>query len=270
MIRHHPMPSQSQHCIHRCPSTPWAELRVSANTRDCYRAHTHGEYSVGIVDQGSATFHHPSGPHNVKAGSVVLIEPDVVHSCNPVSGHIWSYRMLFIEATWLHNAVTQALGLVTPPDGLEFMSRCIEAPSIALLVDQLCQPFDSASAARALTMELPTWLAGLARAGKPVDCTHVPSELVPAVVTMQTECENHITVRGLADTCGDEQLPIHPAFSGGIRHDTRSLPAKLAYKWRETAAVTRRSTGGRGTHNGFCRPSSYATCFQSAPRHDTR
>ena len=202
MIRHHPMPSQSQHCIHRCPSTPWAELRVSANTRDCYRAHTHGEYSVGIVDQGSATFHHPSGPHNVKAGSVVLIEPDVVHSCNPVSGHIWSYRMLFIEATWLHNAVMQALGLVTPPDGLEFMSRCIEAPSIALLVDQLCQPFDSASAARALAMELPTWLAGLARAGKPVDCTHVPSELVPAVVTMQTECENHITVRGLADTCG--------------------------------------------------------------------
>ena len=196
------MPSQRQHSIHRSPSTPWAELRISENTRGCYRPHTHGEYSIGIVDQGSATFHHPSGPHHVKAGSVVLIEPDVVHSCNPLPGQIWSYRMLFVDATWLHQAVAQVWGLATPADALEFMSRCIATPSVAQWVDQLCQPPASDSAARTLSLDLPTRLAGLARAGKPADCTHVPLDLVPAVVTLQTEFVNHITVKGLADACG--------------------------------------------------------------------
>lgn len=202
MIRHNTMPSDSHHRIHRHPETPWAELRVSVNTRDCYRAHTHVQYSIGIVDDGSAIFHHPSGPHQVGAGSVVLIEPDVVHSCNPMSGYNWSYRMLFIDADWLHNAVARIWGLATPPDGLELMSRCIEDPAIVPLVDQLCQPVVSEAAANALVKRLPSWLASLVRAGRPMDCAHVPSELVPAMVTMQTECEKRIAVNGLSDVCG--------------------------------------------------------------------
>lgn len=196
------MPSDSQHRIYRQPATPWAELRVSVNTRDCYRAHAHAEYSVGIVDDGCATFHHPSGLQQVRAGSVVLIEPNVVHSCNPLSGRIWSYRMLFIEADWLHNAVARIWGLATPPEGLELISRCTEDPTIVLLADQLCQPLISEAAANTLTMDLPRWIASLARAGRPKDWSHIPSELVPAMVTMQTKCEKRITVKELANACG--------------------------------------------------------------------
>jgi quercetin dioxygenase-like cupin family protein len=76
----------SPHRIHRHPAAPWAALRVSVGTQDCYRPHSHPEYSVGIVDEGGATFHHPSGPQPVRAGSVVLIEPQVVHACNPAAG----------------------------------------------------------------------------------------------------------------------------------------------------------------------------------------
>ncbi len=196
------MASDRQHRIYRHPATPWAELRVSVNAHDCYRAHAHAEYSVGIVDGGCATFHHPSGPQQVRAGSVVLIEPDVLHSCNPLSGQIWSYRMLFIEADWLHNEVARIWGLATPPDGLELMSRCIEDPAIALLVDQLCQPVTSEAAANALTMDLPRWIASQTRAGKPKDWAHAPSELMPAMVAMRTECEKRITVKELAEACG--------------------------------------------------------------------
>jgi AraC-like DNA-binding protein len=196
------MPSDSQHHIHRHTAIPWAELRVSVNSRDCYRAHAHAEYSVGIVDEGCATFHHPSGPHQVNAGSVVLIEPNVVHSCNPFSGHIWSYRMLFIDAAWLHDAVGRVWGLAIPLDGLEWMSRCIDDPATASLVDQFCQPVASDAGANALTIDLPKWIASLTRSGRPMDGAQVPSELVPAMVTMQTECEKRITVRELAEVCG--------------------------------------------------------------------
>jgi len=196
------MPSDRQHRIHRHPAAPWAELRVSVNTRDCYRAHAHAEFSVGIVDAGCATFHHPGGPQQVRAGSVVLIEPGVVHSCNPLPGKLWSYRMLFIESEWLRNAVARAWGLAAPPDGLEWISRSIEDSAIAHWVDRWCRPVTSQAAAQALATELPRWVAGQTRAGQPWDWAHVPAELIPALAAMQSGHEMRLTVQTLAEACG--------------------------------------------------------------------
>jgi AraC-like DNA-binding protein len=190
MIGPKPMSSDRQHCIYRHPAAPWAELRVSVNTRDCYRPHAHDEYSIGIVDQGNAIFHHASGPHQVRAGSVVLIEPQVVHSCNPMSGQAWSYRMLFINAAWLQAALAKVWGLAVPPNGLEFMSRTIEDLFIGQSVNQLC-----------LSAELPTLLAGLTRPGKPVDEVQVPAELTPALALIQMEGERRVTVADLSKAC---------------------------------------------------------------------
>ncbi len=65
-------------------------IRVDATTAPALQPEI-----VALVDdaRASATFYHPSGPNRVKAKSVVLIEPNAVHSCNPLHGHIWSYRM---------------------------------------------------------------------------------------------------------------------------------------------------------------------------------
>ena len=196
------MPSDSQHRIHRHPAAPWAELRVSVNTRDCYRAHAHAEFSVGIVDTGCATFHHPGGPQQVQAGSVVLIEPDVVHSCNPRPGNIWSYRMLFINADWLRHAVAQIRGMAAPPDGLEWISRSLRDPAITRCVDLLCRPVTSEAAAHALAADLPRWVASQSRPGHPRDWAHVPEELVPAMAAMQAGYEKRVTVQELAEACG--------------------------------------------------------------------
>lgn len=195
------MPTERQHRIHRHPDAPWAELRVSTNTRDCYRSHAHAEYSIGIVDHGQATFRHASGQHHVRAGSVVLIEPQVVHSCNPMSGQAWSYRMLFINAAWLQAALAKVWGHAGSPNCLEFMSRMMEDPLISQSVQQLCQPLGSPRAVQLLSTELPCLLAGLSRPGKPVDTVQVPAELASALSTMHYEGERRVTVADLAEAC---------------------------------------------------------------------
>ena len=146
----------SPHRIHRHPAAPWAALRVSVGTQDCYRPHSHPEYSVGIVDEGGATFNHPSGPQPVQAGSVVLIEPQVVHACNPAAGQPWSYRMLFVDAAWLHAAVAGVWGLAQIPQGLHFTSRCVDDAALWAAVDRLCQPIRDAATAQALAEALPS------------------------------------------------------------------------------------------------------------------
>lgn len=222
------MPQHRQHRIHRHPAAPWAELRVSTQTFDCYRAHSHAEYSVGIVDQGCATFHHADGSHPVMAGSVVLIEPGIVHACNPVVRQAWSYRMLFIDAAWLHHAVAQVWGRALPCEGLAFSSRHANDAAVTQSVDGFCQPVTSDCAASALAAQLPQWIARHARPEGAQYPATVPVDLVAAIDTMHTEIERRITVKELAKACAmsDSQFirRFHAAFGmtpGGYLQNLR-------------------------------------------------
>lgn len=119
------------HQFHRHPALPWAELRVSRQSPHCYRLHTHAEYSLGLVDAGSALFQHAQGAQPMAAGSVVLIEPGVWHACNPAQVAQWSYRMLYVQADWLH-----ALLGVT---GLRFVQRALHDANVTAALEQLCR-----------------------------------------------------------------------------------------------------------------------------------
>ena len=121
------------HHIHRHPALPWAELRVSRDSPHCYRLHMHAEYSIGIVDAGQARFQHASGGDAIQTGAVVLIEPGHWHACNPQHVRQWSYRMLYLQAEWLHQ--------LTGMQAIRFAHRALHLPAITQRVDQLCQPW---------------------------------------------------------------------------------------------------------------------------------
>ncbi len=75
---------------------PWIELRVANQSNACYEAHSHDEFSFGIIDHGQADYHNRHHLHRIGKGDVVTLNPADVHSCNPESG-TWSYRMLFVD-----------------------------------------------------------------------------------------------------------------------------------------------------------------------------
>jgi len=210
------MSAHSQHRIHRHPAAPWAELRISVDTLACYRAHAHAEYSIGVVEQGQAHFHHPGGPNPVRPGSVVMIEPDVVHSCNPVRQQAWSYRMLFVEADWLHRALAQLWHLPAPLTGLEFLSRCVDDPVVAGQVRALSEPLDSEAAARALARQLPAWISNWVRPGRAHDLERVPEALAPAIENLRARPEQKLTVRELAALCRLSEATFIRRFQGAF------------------------------------------------------
>ncbi|WP_163392715.1 AraC family transcriptional regulator [Enterovibrio norvegicus] len=75
---------------------PWVELRVANQSAACYEAHSHDEFSFGIIQQGSANYKNRQTTHAIGKGDVVTINPADVHSCNPNVG-TWSYNMLFVD-----------------------------------------------------------------------------------------------------------------------------------------------------------------------------
>ncbi|MHB2051166.1 AraC family transcriptional regulator [Pseudomonas hunanensis] len=94
----------------RDPALPFVEARrVGDGRKVCYAAHSHESFSIGVITGGRSTYINSDQCVEVGAGTTVLMNPGVVHACNPVAGDPWSYLMLFVDQPWL-----QAVGFTLP------------------------------------------------------------------------------------------------------------------------------------------------------------
>lgn len=82
------------------PELPYLELRSTHSSPHAYKSHSHSELSIGAVISGEAQMTYKGAPYLVPAGSLVLVEPGAVHSCNPLPGKKRSYHMLYLNPGW--------------------------------------------------------------------------------------------------------------------------------------------------------------------------
>lgn len=88
----------------RDPALPFVEARRVGDGRQvCYAAHSHESFSIGVITGGRSSYLTGDARHEVNAGSTVLMNPGVVHTCNPIQGQAWSYLMLFVDLPWLQH-----------------------------------------------------------------------------------------------------------------------------------------------------------------------
>lgn len=94
---------------------PHVELRVVEDGRKvCYAPHTHTQWSMGAITAGQSTFIYVDRRYRVSAGSLVFMNPEWVHNCNPIENQPWAYLMLYVNAEWLARLRFQ-LGLIDEP-----------------------------------------------------------------------------------------------------------------------------------------------------------
>ena len=86
----------------RDDALPFIEARAIADGREvCYSRHSHAHFSIGAITAGRSTYVHEQSSFEVAAGTVVLMNPEDVHACNPIDDQPWSYLMLYVETPWL-------------------------------------------------------------------------------------------------------------------------------------------------------------------------
>jgi len=89
--------------FYRDADLPFFELKACGVSDISYKKHSHEEYSIGIVDNGKSSFWYEGKIVEVGSNTIVLIPPEMVHSCNPQKEEQWKYKMLFIDAAWMQN-----------------------------------------------------------------------------------------------------------------------------------------------------------------------
>jgi AraC-like DNA-binding protein len=93
--------SRNQH-FWRDAALPFVELRrVADGHAVCYERHSHDTFSIGTVKDGYSTYWNRGKTHETQEGSVVILNPEDVHGCNPVKGADWCYDMMFVDPDWL-------------------------------------------------------------------------------------------------------------------------------------------------------------------------
>lgn len=102
----------------RHPAVAHIETRnVVDGRRLSHEPHAHATFSIGAIIGGQSTYLNGHHTRHIAAGSLVLINPGVVHACNPLPDQPWAYRMFYVDAAWLA-ALQRRLGL-SSADGLQ-------------------------------------------------------------------------------------------------------------------------------------------------------
>ena len=117
----------SQQLYWRHPSLPFVALRETLNSTHAYKAHSHETLSIGAIISGTAQMTIAGDVQLATQGDLVLIEPDCVHSCNPIDEQGRSYFMLFLDYGWCLDQVKALLG---KQNALHFTQAKINQPDL--------------------------------------------------------------------------------------------------------------------------------------------
>ena len=82
------------------PRMPFAECRYSKSSIRQFKTHMHKAFSVGAVDLGKVLYTVGETTTELAVGSLALINPETIHSCNCIEGNERSFYMLYLDADW--------------------------------------------------------------------------------------------------------------------------------------------------------------------------
>ena len=119
----------------RDPALPFVEARRVGMAARCAMRPIPTSFSIGVITGGRSTYVTGTVRREVSAGTTVLMNPGVVHTCNPIKDEPWSYLMLFVDLPWLQ-AQGFELPLATYSTSPVLYGRLLEV--FATLFDDQC------------------------------------------------------------------------------------------------------------------------------------
>lgn len=90
----------NQDLFYQDNSLPFAEARYSRNSARRFKTHMHRRCSIGAVERGEVLYTVGEESNLLSAGSLALINPETLHSCNTLSSRERSYYMLYLDIDW--------------------------------------------------------------------------------------------------------------------------------------------------------------------------
>ena len=82
---------------------PYLEARFVKNSENHYHKHFHKTLSIGAVEEGQVYFSYQKIDTILQVNEIAIINPNIVHSCNPINNEARTYHMIYIDSLWCKN-----------------------------------------------------------------------------------------------------------------------------------------------------------------------
>lgn len=79
---------------------PFIESRFVKNSSYLYNEHFHTTLSIGAVEDGQVAYTHQKDKYILKPNFLAVINPNKIHSCNPIYNESRTYHMIYIDKDW--------------------------------------------------------------------------------------------------------------------------------------------------------------------------
>ena len=87
---------------------PGVEIFQAKFVRLAFEPHTHEAFGLGVVHEGVERFKYRGSDHLAAPGSIILMNPDVLHTGRAECPEGWGYRMLYLDPGALEEIVGEA------------------------------------------------------------------------------------------------------------------------------------------------------------------
>lgn len=104
------LPSREKAKFWRATDYHNLELLSATYITHQFARHYHETYAIGVVEGGSYTFYHKGSMEIIRAGQMVLINPNEVHSGKPVDNMGWKYRMFYPNVNLMRKIAKEISG----------------------------------------------------------------------------------------------------------------------------------------------------------------
>lgn len=106
MTGHDAVPTRFEHpadaAEFKRPSRDGVELYRAHIVRHAFDPHTHDAYGLGAIERGVERFRYRGSEHLAPPRSLVLMNPDELHTGRAETAEGWTYRMVYLDAPLLH------------------------------------------------------------------------------------------------------------------------------------------------------------------------
>lgn len=97
-IHRHALEAPTDRAEFRLPAhRPGVELFQARIVRHAFEPHTHQAFGFGVIEEGVERFRYRGADHLAALGSIVLMNPDVLHTGQAECPEGWGYRMLYLD-----------------------------------------------------------------------------------------------------------------------------------------------------------------------------
>lgn len=242
----------------RDPDLPGVELRLSTYREAVFRDHTHPTYSVGLIDEGSATFALLGREHRAIVGQVVVIGPGEPHSCRPDPDCVLGYRMFYLEPTWF---TSSAEGPIP-----EFTQPVIDDPEVfaewSRLYELLISVEPAETRREALQMHVSRLVSEHADAASGLDATQELTAVDAARQMLIDRVADRVTLDELADAAGVSRSHLSRAFRRVEGLPPHTYQNQLRVQLAKSLLAAGASPSAVAAQIGFADQSHFARVFR--------